>query len=438
MGEEFRVTLPKGDYGEGNPAQPVLAFTRVESPELEAAEIRENGAWVPIVAGSLHPDGPTELRFGFSHPMNKASVEESLQGAEGLFTWESDSSVTVLIPDPPPGIEWWGTHMRDSNGIWCPFSTHLYFGEPPHLYSYDPATGQEVEVCEAPPDILAADVSPDGAELEVLVYDGTEPFRGHGLIVDAATGRCVPDETPLPGHWSALVPDDVGEIYFTALSPDRSKVAAYKVRAHEWIGDLSILDAATGDALREYPQFAKVPAYATDLYMYVETDLLCWSPDGKTLVVVARSGQLATEDYVIREVDVVTGQVTDITLDLASEGIRGWSPDGKLWLMGHKFVDIQTLQAVASFPEPPDPNQDWSWVAFGGGWEASRFDPPPSGLLPTRACILRNLATGQELSLGPVCPAGWDESGRLYFIRWAGAAWRHQQAPSEPKDESGM
>ncbi|MFI5235794.1 MAG: BamA/TamA family outer membrane protein [Gemmatimonadales bacterium] len=107
-----------------------------------------------------------------------------------------------------------------------------------------------------------------------------------------------------------------------ALSPDGRQVAFFSER-NTFFVDLWLADATTGKVVRRLFKSTWSSNYETFRFIYSS---VAWSPDGKYLAFVAKSGP--RDDIIVLDVDR-NKEVSRIEIPLSAALTPSWSPDGK-------------------------------------------------------------------------------------------------------------
>lgn len=123
--------------------------------------------------------------------------------------------------------------------------------------------------------------------------------------------------------------------------------------------------------------------------------------------------------------DLVSGQITLMVplpdLEKGAWSYFSWSPDGRRWTAGPYLVDVAPPNRVwdtrLTGAGKPFWSADGIWLAQNesvDGWSELvlyRVDPIVGPVF--------------ERSLGQAFPCGWDDEGKLYFVRWPAAKGRY-------------
>jgi len=454
------VVLPGGEVGSYE-----VAFVRVEEPSA-AVEVREDETWRQVVPGEFLTRRPLEFRVSFTREMDREAVEAVLRAAgakeiawtsaeeeEGEGDEDGGVAVTFTIPSPPPAVDFDRlTGVRDTFGLPLEGGLPVVFaGEPPRLYSFDPASGDERPLCALMADISDAAISPDGRHLLVTAFDRKSlEYALLSWVVEVETGRLVPLSGwgwwgwVDAGHLLRLgedhyeVTDLTGRVLHrgslptgwraASLSPDGRTLA---VLVGDWTGypdipgylvshDLVLTDLVSGTQ-KVIEDLVRIYSPPTEGYVF---SIPAWSPDGTRLAAVSDS----ESESVIVLVDLATGSVTlpaTLAGPAASHDHFSWSPDGRFWLSGDLLIETAGGGASAAAPVAGRGRPYWSpdgtWLARSDdamNWGQTRVAAVGGAPGPTAPAP-------PEHFLGTTLPCGWDAQGLFYFIRWEAADYRY-------------
>lgn len=396
---------------DGAPVTLRFSVARHPVPTLQAERLAEDGSWQPLAAGATLPRRPITLRLRF--PGAWAPLERIKQQAEqaGIQVAAPDAETVLLtVTDPPPRLHFdLTTRVYLGSAGWRTWTIWfgVDFGTPPALVALDPATGAEDRIAEAPVDLLASSLSPDGRWALLEAVDPFRPLEAQVWVVDIAAGQRY--LTPLrTGIWP----------YPVAWQPDRVVVPRGNM-VQTW-----------------YLQEARA-----EVQVYPAGWWLTHSPDARWLAgfsYAGRSDEYSPVTVVLYDAATGTGRVHR---DLVERFVTGthrpssppfrWSDDGHLLVEEHGDWDSQTWRPVSSHwlvldpaagsvtpyagATPPPPRWDGSpppaWHPGPGGWQVWREEGWGPVRLRGPDCAEVEHGSGHVLD--------WAPDGRLLVVRWA-------------------
>jgi len=468
-GESLSLTLSSVVVPHSDLDHLTVSLTRADFPTARL-EAGSEGASRPVTSGDAVSLDPLTLRLVFSREMDRESVEGALEEAFGDrlsdVQWGDERTVRFTVEDPPPLVRpsVWPARDTDGLGVSAPI-WRFYTGDPPTLYAFNPATGEEVPLLTLPTDIFLARLSPDGRTLLVGHFvERTHQTRT--VLVRLNGGATVPLDGGYRYHCGWLGPDRLlrvreGEyeivsvasgaepsvpargaylagMSYLAPSPDGRRLAGYVVR-HDAIdlepegcaapADLVVIDLETGEQQVLENLVSKWITPGVSLYEGLYSGLPFWSPDSARIAVIAERGERFTGkqypecDLALRIIDPATG-VVQSEVELTVSGTPGytagsWSPDGAYITVGEVVLSAAPPHERADFTAGGWGLTYWSpdsrWIAKSGGipgWEWLSVHAAAPGAVP----VLNE----------PGFPCGWDPAGRFLFIRWPAAQARYE------------
>jgi Tol biopolymer transport system component len=180
----------------------------------------------------------------------------------------------------------------------------------PGAYLFDLETGEATRVAGIVPpgyDSPGIAVSPDGS---MVAYRGTDP-EGRWVIyvgnVDGTNIRAL-EKTAAPAY------GPIG----AQFSPDGSEIAYQKKGAGRWVGNIFLVDVATGETIR----VTHLKPVASDLWYMGPT----FSPDGETVFFTRPNGNYLHQSWSLWSVPVSGGTPRLVLRDAIGGRI---SPDGR-------------------------------------------------------------------------------------------------------------
>ncbi|MDF2627972.1 MAG: hypothetical protein K0R39_1803 [Symbiobacteriaceae bacterium] len=388
-----------------SPAQPKQAEVTVQ--------YRYGDSWRTVTLLSSHlPPGAAELRLLFSKPVRPDEVEQALLAAQpapirGVLQWVDEHTLIWRISQMPPRIDFLLGDAHDKEGVSLPGGlTSLRAGEAPALVMVNLADGAETRISPLPPDILSADLTPDGKYLNLTVW---KPGATRWDWVTTDRYLTLESQELKNGRVEGQQPRLPANLESWALSPSGHLVAGLRASAQGGLRDLVTADVV-GARQQVAPGFvARAPGAGTAGVV--------WSADG------ARVGALAQSPASPDLSDLVTftladRSITALARDLpvpAGTARLAWSPDGRHMLAGTVLLNLET-GARTQLPGTAETAR--------GMWE-----PGGARLLYSAedwgVTMLVDPATGEARELGRGLTVGWTEPGRIYLVRWPSSATRY-------------
>jgi hypothetical protein len=452
-GEKITVTIAAVRPQDKKGDTMVVVMERADPP-MARLELERDGNWVALESGDVVAAGPLRLRLGFTQPMDRAAVGKALteKGLASFTEWTSDQSATITLAQPPSLIEISLWAVPDARGL--PLKNRaiweIYVGEEPQLYclqpGLQPGTFQEKSLGKLMADVCAAAVSPDGRTLLVEAFKNRTGLIGVWLV-DLATGNRQTLEGAYYPAWigaSSLLRfewtgDSIGyEVVTTkgvvlhegpmprdldhySLSPNGRYLAGLVAKPAGADGylvwsDLAVIDLETGST-RLFENFVRIYT-PPDAPMILGAP--AWSKDCSRIAGVCDQ---VSGGY-IRVLDLAQGLVvSEVPLaDLQNGSWRffSWSPDDRWWIAGESIIRTDPSIAVDDLVIAGLGRPLWN----GKGDRFARSEASDGwgqiGLFRIDAAA----GPVAEQPVGIAFPAGWDQAGKFYFIRWPGAADR--------------
>lgn len=388
---------------------PSLGFdlqVRLEERAAIALDVRTaGGEWEEASAQKHWPRGPLDLRIRFGRPVERRQAQnrlaDILRPVEGArFEWADDNNLIIRLPNPPGALRLNLAGLADAKGF--AFATEalppVYTGPEPLLVAVD--EGRDIPVAAAPPEVIGARI--EGGALHVTYWDllGETWPRTRERTLDLAALRWSEGSAPAP------VPAD-RDLALAARHGDQ--VAGIvetgwlgKAGGYLYEGALAVRDGS-GRETHRFPGLHSVRPF-----FFTPSGGPAWSADGKRLSVLTAS----EGSHALLIADLADGATRLIARGLAG-GPLHWSPDGRHIAVGSQVVEAASGKVIAELPAHLH----------------LRWSPDGARILYNRdewgEVLVRDLAEGQDRSLGSGLPAGWDRQGRPLLIRWESSDHRY-------------
>jgi Tol biopolymer transport system component len=207
----------------------------------------------------------------------------------------------------------------------------------PSVYLFDLETQQATRVAAIVSGWAGIAVSPDGT---TVAYQGTDPEGKQVVYVANVDGTNIRglEKTAATGP----------EMVAPQFSPDGSQIVYQAKDYGNWVGDLFLVDVATGETTR-LTHFEPV---ASGLWDMAPT----FSPDGQTVLFTRPSSNYVNQSWDLWSVPATGGRPRPVLRDAA---LGRLSPDGG---------------TIAYFkPSPEDPLDGDLWLADADGTDARRL-----------------------------------------------------------------
>lgn len=415
-GERFEVRW-QGEAGTSTLALG-YQFERLPSPRVTAEVQVGSGGWQPLTNTLVIPAGPLAFRFRLLNGVDpdgfRTRVKDALNPASFHLAEAGPDTFVVTVPAPPSLVKFDFLQLPALHGKVPMNGFAVYVGEAPRLVALDPASGREELVGPAPPDIRAAEISPDGRWAMLFGMGGAGEWEDRIWVLDTVTGKAA--ETPFRAdYWGQRVfwvsgkavygaPDRMqvwdlaagrGEVYpsqarhWGPVSPDGRLIAGY---AWDWEREdpelrapasLVLLDLQSGKE-EIFPDVVKVRIPHSEAPVRLP---MRWQSGGKGLILGEHTGydqEKAVTTWRYFRLEIATGDVAPYTA-----------------------------------AETPVEVRYQTWTAGPGPWEIyqrSNWDE-----------VRLRGPGGAEKTFGYGLPLGWGPDGRLLVIRWNPSIrrWRH-------------
>ncbi|HWI66089.1 MAG TPA: hypothetical protein VNT75_30025 [Symbiobacteriaceae bacterium] len=441
-GSVATLTLPPLDGA----AQTVYRLKRTERPTARL-EVKLGGQWQAADPFRTYPEQDLTLRYAFTAPMDRESVEASLRQevfghrlppSEGaVLSWLDDQTLVLSFKKAPPVVALSVLWATDQRGLSLAGPVPgIHSGPAPYLAAVNPATGTERRVRELVPEGFYAEATRDGqvllldayelrpgqyGDLRTWLYDlaagtsrQTEYLFGGVLIPATGEVRSFNYEGQLPaGYGRGPISPDGGLRLFVRPPKENltggviAEVTLEIGRADG--GERRVLYDGAGVRMG---RFERGPAMA-------------WAPDGKRIIFTSAVDEKTADLMVL---DLATGAVHKAG---SVPAFYSWYVPGPTmqWvgsrvLAGESVADLKTGKVLRTFPGAWATRRlspDGKYVVLG------TFDEAAGDSRAWGPVTILSVDSGVKVAAGEGLPAGWSESGEALIVRWDG--WRHRFAP---------
>lgn len=294
-----------------------------------------DGRWLAFLSDRGDDDAPTQV-WAMPAGGGEARVLTSLPGGVDDFQWSPDSrrlAVAAADPvrpagtpkpkNPPPIVTDRFNFKQDIDG---------YLGaRRSHLYLYDVASGQTMQLTFGAHDEAYPSWSPDSRQVAFVTHRGEDPDRHPRIALHLIEARAGATEKPL-AQLAGADSDALGGLR-PQWSPDGRRIAYLQGGAEKWIYyapmQLAIIDATSGAVTEPAP----IDRWFSSLR---------WAPDGKSVLALVETSRVVH----LSRIDVASGKVTPLTTGPRYDAGFAVSKQGRIVVLGGDDVTPHELAAV--------------------------------------------------------------------------------------------